>query len=329
MAMPSTHASANTASRWRAKTMLSPSLLATNCHSGRVSRSMRCASSSHSIASSGGMPKQRNSTTLSTAIRASMSASGRSPTWSPSSQTSGKLAGGSGSPKRSSSSRLAFRISWGSGAGTLTPSDSIALLPVAAREVGTERGQAYRHVLGTLVGRRRVPDPLPGPGHDRLPGGALDDPVRRLDRDPAAQHERVLVELRRLELLGPAGRRDHVCHGDVGVAGVDAPHVLVDDLPARHRHPGRLLDQSRHQAILSSTRERFSGAASATTTAPPAAAIAAGILPASSVRASKSVSPRRTGSPGRLCSTIPAAALTGSSLRARPAPRRHAATPSI
>src|SRR6266536_6337408 len=157
MAMPSTHASANTASRWRAKTMLSPSLLATNCHSGRVSRSMRCASSSHSIASSGGMPKQRNSTTLSTAIRASLSASGRSPTWSPSSQTSGKLAGGSGSPKRSSSSRLAFRISWGSGAGTLTPSDSIALLPVAAREVGTERGQAYRHVLGTLVGRRRVP----------------------------------------------------------------------------------------------------------------------------------------------------------------------------
>src|SRR6266496_5510011 len=106
---------------------------------------------------------------------------------------------------------------------------------------------------------------------------------------------------------------------------------LHDALPIfpRHRHPGRLLDQSRHQAILSSTRERFSGAASATTTAPPAATIAAGILPASSVQASKSVSPRRTGSPGRLCSTIPAAALTGSSLRARPAPRRHAATPSI
>ncbi len=31
--------------------------------------------------------------------------------------------------------------------------------------------------------------------------------------------------------------------------------------------------------------------------------------------------------PGRRCSTIPAAALTGSSLRARPAPRRQAATP--
>ena len=52
----------------------------TNCHSGGVTRSTRCESSSQLIAACGGMPKQRARTTCRIAARASISAVGRSST---------------------------------------------------------------------------------------------------------------------------------------------------------------------------------------------------------------------------------------------------------
>src|SRR5690606_28089351 len=109
----------------------------------------------------------------------------------------------------------------------------------------TEGGQAHGDVLGALVART-VTDLLAGLGDDGLPGGHLDGLPLVLDQDGAAQHQRVLGELRRLRGLLPPGRGDHVRDGDRLVTAVDAADVLIDQLSTGYGNPRRPLDLPHH-----------------------------------------------------------------------------------
>ena len=75
-----------------------------------------------------------------------------------------------------------------------------------------ERGQADGHVLARL--ERRVADALARAGQDRLAGRTSVCPPSCSTRSEPFEHDRVLVEVGRLERLLPVGGRAHVRDAD-------------------------------------------------------------------------------------------------------------------
>ena len=143
--------------------------------------------------------------------------------------------------------------------------------------------------------------------------------------------------------------RDHVGDRDGLAAGVDPANVLVDDLAARDGDARGFGDESRHaftvaagqrrgasgpcavQLIRSITSGSRSGRepSGAMKHEPTSASIARANRSGVSVCSVISGSPVRRTAPGLACISIPAPAWTMSSLRARPAPSRHAAMPTF
>ena len=132
------------------------------------------------------------------------------------------------------------------GGSRLIPTGSSAL--VAVHAAGRESGHAHGHVLRSTLVRRAVAHPLPARRHDRLPGLHLERAGARLDPQRAAQHQRELVERRRLPGLDPARRARHASDAGARGAGVDEPDELLDPLRlvAGRLDDRRLLDQPRH-----------------------------------------------------------------------------------
>src|SRR4051794_11978965 len=219
---------------------------------------------------------------------------------------------------------------------------------LSSDEVGAERRQADRDVVGAL-GPARVADPLARLGEDGLAGPHVGRTALVVDDDLTAEDDGDLVELRCLERLVPSRRGDHVRDGHRLVAGVDASDVLVDDLAAGHGDPGGFADESWHRATVATPRgpalgsrpapqpmrSTTSGSRSgrepsgAMKNAPSSASRARSKRSGVSVCRVSSGSPARTSAPGLACISTPAPACTWSSLRARPAPSRQAATPTL
>src|SRR5579885_1515015 len=93
-----------------------------------------------------------------------------------------------------------------------------------------ERWEAHGYVLRAFGVRRAVLDPLPGRRDDGLSGPHFLHALARPDRQPALQHHRILLELRRLTRLYPAARALHPRDAHFGRPGVPAPDELFDDL---------------------------------------------------------------------------------------------------
>ena len=200
--------------------------------------------------------------------------------------------------------------------------------------------------LGVQLGREShlgVHDPVGG----QVLGAFGGHPVQRLGglHDPDRVPEGVQVDLQvtAVRALGePLGQLFFVIGGQAVVARLagqleDGPRaqaavqvVVQQDL----RH-GPDLGKCRHLPILlrgtdsEMTGETAGGGPwSLTATAPSSAARAGPKRSGSSARSSSSGWPACTSSPGLARQMMPAAALTSSSLRARPAPRRQAAMPT-
>src|SRR5680860_1197074 len=152
-------------------------------------------------------------------------------------------------------------------------------------------------------------------------------------REGGHRHTR---NLRRVErtLVALDGRRRHPV--DVSVGDRIAAHERLceraepraeDDRDARCE-AGGLADGPGHARTRSRTIGRGSISSRPISTAPSSAATAGSNRPGSSAWSSSKGSPSLTSSPGFLMHTTPALGLTGSSLRARPAPNLHAAIPT-
>src|SRR5918996_1451328 len=167
-------------------------------------------------------------------------------------------------------------------------------------ELGRERGHADRDVIGA-VHAGRVPHPFPGVGQYGLTGVYFRAAALVLDDDASRLH-RV----------------------------VDQPHH-APSVGRQRRTPS---GAARRATMGQSTRSITSGSRSgreprgAIWYAPSSAASARSKRSGSSVCSVSSGSPARTNAPGFACISMPAPACTPSSLRARPAPSRHAAIPT-
>src|ERR1043166_5076146 len=114
--------------------------------------------------------------------------------------------------------------------GANASSTIATLLRIAMHRVHAERRHADGDVLRAVVAGRRVLHPLAFRRDDCLAGFDVRRSVARRDAKRSAQHDRVLVELRRLSRLDPAARALHPRDAHGAVAGVHAPDVLFDDL---------------------------------------------------------------------------------------------------
>src|SRR4051794_30972275 len=93
------------------------------------------------------------------------------------------------------------------GSALMVSSETTSAL--ASDEVGAERGQADRDVVGAL-GSARVADPLARLGEDRLAGLHVGRTALVVDDDLPGEDDGDLVELRCLERLVPPCGGDHV-----------------------------------------------------------------------------------------------------------------------
>src|SRR5207237_10245102 len=94
--------------------------------------------------------------------------------------------------------------------GQCTPPPTPGGSAVAMDAVRRERGQAHGNVLRALRLRRAVLDPLATARDHRLPRADVERTARVTHAQHAAQDDRVLVEVRRLSRLDPAGGAPHV-----------------------------------------------------------------------------------------------------------------------
>src|SRR5579872_1590449 len=83
-------------------------------------------------------------------------------------------------------------------------------------------------VLGAVRVRRAVPNPFAARCEYRLPGGDLQRLALGFDAQPAAQHHRVFVELRRLSRLDPTRRALHAGDAERLAAAIHAAEIFVD-----------------------------------------------------------------------------------------------------
>ena len=238
-AAPSTQASAYTASRCSANDRWSPSSAATNCHSGRVSRSTRCASSSHSIAASrrhaeaaGQHDVQDGEPGLDLGRRAQLDRVARLP-------DQRELAGGSGQPEPAQLARQAWRTA-GPPAGSPRRSDGrlrrrsrwATSGPNAGRQIATYSAPSSAGVVYRTRSPARV--------STAWPARTSTTPGRRARPDTAPRRTSVTSSNSgRLGRLGPAAGATMCATETAAVAGVHPSDVLVDDLAAGHRDAGR------------------------------------------------------------------------------------------
>ena len=124
------------------------------------------------------------------------------------------------------------------------------------RRAPTRRGGRLRRergvadpILGPLGAGRAVAHPFALGGQDRLPGTDVEAAAPGLDMERAAQHHRVLVELRRLSGLDPAGGAGHAGEAQLRVSGVDPAEEFFDELRlvARRLDHGGLVEEGRHE----------------------------------------------------------------------------------
>ena len=115
---------------------------------------------------------------------------------------------------------------------------------------GPKAGQADRDVLRAAVLGRGVAHPLPAAHEHGLAGAHVQLALLVLHAQAAAEHDRVLVELRALPGLEPALRRAHAGDAHALLAGVHAADELLDALRLRARRldGGRAVDELGHRA---------------------------------------------------------------------------------
>src|SRR5690606_13274985 len=209
---------------------------------------------------------------------------------------------------------------------------------VARRGEHDEHGRAARRLVD-LASRVLAPTKLLAhrSGHER--GRDLGPHGGRQVRPPRGERVRGTRGHARRERPGP--HRGGILGGCGRRADDGAPARPRARLTARERPTGETDERRRLErappvghgqspATRSITSGRSGGRepSGPITTAPSSASRARANLPGVSVCSVMSTSPARTRAPGFACSSTPAPAWTGSSRRARPAPRRHAATPT-
>src|SRR5581483_7565073 len=126
-------------------------------------------------------------------------------------------------------------------------SDQYPLLRISMHGLRPERRDADRHVLRAL--RRRVPDALARPRQDGLAGAHRGRAAVVLDDDRALEHQRDLVELRRLRGLLPAWWARHSGDAQLARAGARPADELADDLLADSGDDGGKGDVDRHGRV--------------------------------------------------------------------------------
>ena len=121
-------------------------------------------------------------------------------------------------------------------------------LVVAMHGRRSKRWLANGNVVRTFGSRCAIAHPFSWPGVHPLAGLNRHLAAVELHDKSSAQHDREFVELGALPRLGPAGRAVHVGDAEPGVTGVDAPHILIDQLGrlTAGSYPARLADQFRH-----------------------------------------------------------------------------------
>src|SRR5438034_10678195 len=95
-------------------------------------------------------------------------------------------------------------------------------------DVRRKRGETDRDVLRPFFAGRGVLHPFSARDDDRLAGADVERAAPGGHTHRAAQHDGVLVELRRLSRLDPAARTAHPRDARVRGAGVHAPDELLD-----------------------------------------------------------------------------------------------------
>src|SRR5438034_7034357 len=95
-------------------------------------------------------------------------------------------------------------------------------------DVRRKRGEPDRDVLRPFFAGRGVLHPFSARDDDRLAGADVERAAPGGHTHRAAQHDGVLVELRRLSRLDPAARTAHPRDARVRGAGVHAPDELLD-----------------------------------------------------------------------------------------------------
>ena len=99
--------------------------------------------------------------------------------------------------------------------------------------VERECRRANRYVFSTFRIRRAVPDPLTAGRENGLARPDVDTAFLILDPQHPFEHNRILVEIRSLAGLEPAGRAPHVCDAKAAGLRIHAPDVLVNELRFR------------------------------------------------------------------------------------------------
>lgn len=124
-----------------------------------------------------------------------------------------------------------------------------------------EGWQADGDVFGAAFLRSGVAHPFAGAGKDCLAGGDVKRSTFVFDAQQPLQHDRELVELRRLAGLEPSLRTAHV--GDAGGGGfrIDASDVFVDEfgLVAGGLNSRGVRDEYGHEVRASGLLEAVSG----------------------------------------------------------------------
>ena len=93
-----------------------------------------------------------------------------------------------------------------------------------------EGGQTNGQVFGAFLARGTVANPLARLGENSLPGGDDHLTALVLHLNGSAKDDRVLIELRPLAGLDPTAGGTHVGDAYASRTGVDAAHVLIDEL---------------------------------------------------------------------------------------------------